>query len=281
MMNPTYRERIQTLCPALAIESMTFNNDGLVNDVVMVNEALAFRFAKNDYAQQALANETRILSLIRPHITLALPDPFHVSRDLMAYPLLPGEALTRQVVEALEEAEQQAVADQLATFLRQLHTTACDQTMPVTVAPCRYADQMRLYARVKEKVYPLLQKHQIAWAETLYASVLADPTTFEYTPQLIHGDLACYHLLFDPPTQRLTGIIDFGVAGLGDPALDLGCLLQYYGMGFINRLYKAYPAAQALAKRAHFYAQAGEMVWVLNGLESGETFWFAAHIGAA
>ncbi len=280
-MNPTYRPRIQAICPDLSIETMALNNDGLFNDVVMVNDALAFRFTKGEYSQRALAGEVRALALIRPHITLALPQPFYISEDLMAYGLLSGEALTRQVVEALDEVDQQAVADQLATFLRQLHATACDATISATVAPCRYEDQARIYAKVKEKVYPLLLKHQIAWAEALYAAVLDDPAIFDYTPQLIHGDLGCYHMLFDPTTRRLTGVIDFGVAGLGDPALDIGCLLQYYGATFVNRLYAAYPAAQAFAKRTRFYAQAGALAWVLNGLESGETFWFTAHIGAA
>ena len=280
-MNPIYLRHIHEICPDLSIETIVLNNDGLVNDVVIVNDRLIFRFAKGDYGRQALANETRILSLIRPHITLARPDPFHVSEDMMAYPLLPGEALTRQVVEALTEPDQQAIADQLATFLRQLHAVPCDATIPATVAPCRYADQLDIYHRVKKTVYPLLQKHQIAWAEALYASVLDDPTTFDYMPQLIHGDLACYHMLFDSPSKRLTGMIDFGVAGLGDPALDIGCLLQYYGMDFVNRLYGAYPEAQALAKRAHFYAQVSGLAWALNGLESGEPFWFVAHIGAA
>jgi len=281
MMNPHYRSHIQAICPDLAIETVMLNNDGMSNEVVIVNDTLVFRFAKGEFGQRALAGEVRALALIRPHITLALPDPFYISAELMAYRLLPGVALTRQVVESLDEADQQAVADQLATFLRQLHATPCDETIAATVAPCRYADQAHIHARVKEQVYPLLLKHQIAWAEALYASVLDDPTIFDYTPQLIHGDLACYHILFDPATRRLTGIIDFGVAGLGDPALDLGCLGQYYGAAFVKRLYVAYPAAQTFAKRTHFYAQAGELDWVLNGLESGEPFWFTAHIGAA
>ncbi|MEZ4869410.1 MAG: phosphotransferase [Caldilineaceae bacterium] len=280
-MNPTYLPRIQALCPDLAIETVVLNTDGLANEVVIINETLVFRFTTGEYSRRALAGEVSVLTLIRPHITLPMPDPFHVSDDLMAYSLLPGAALTRQVWEALDEQDQQVVADQLATFLRQLHATPGDATIPTTVAPCRYADQAGIYARVKEKVYPLLLKHQIAWAEALYASVLDDPTIFDYTPQLIHGDLACYHILFDPTTRRLAGIIDFGVAGLGDPALDLGCLYQYYGAGFVNRLYDAYPTARTFAKRTQFYAQAGELAWVLQGLESGEPFWFTAHIGAA
>ena len=157
------------------------------------------------------------------------------------------------------------VADQLATFLRQLHAIPYDACVPVTPAPCRYADWLGIRRRL----------------ETLFAEMLADPANFDYTPCLIHGDLACYHLLFDEPSRSLAGVIDFGAAGVGDLALDFACLLQYYGGSFIECLYDQYPAARHYAKRAQFYAQALELQWVLSGLESGEAFWFTAHLGNA
>lgn len=49
--------------------------------------------------ERALAGEVRVLALIRSHISLALLQPFPIRQDLMAYPLLPGEALTRQGIE--------------------------------------------------------------------------------------------------------------------------------------------------------------------------------------
>jgi hypothetical protein len=33
--------------------------------------------------------------------------------------------------------------------------------------------------------------------------------------------------------------------------------------------------------RARFYAQSIELHWVLLGIETGEHFWFAAHLGGA
>ncbi|HPC06056.1 MAG TPA: hypothetical protein PLI60_04985 [Anaerolineaceae bacterium] len=33
--------------------------------------------------------------------------------------------------------------------------------------------------------------------------------------------------------------------------------------------------------RARFYAQAVEIQWVLLGLETGDSFWFTAHLGGA
>lgn len=280
-LSANYLPQIQSICPDLPVETVSINSEGLVNDVAIVNGNTAFRFAKDDYGQRVLAIEVRLLELIRPHVTLAIPQPFYIGQEAIAYALLPGESLLRGCLDALNEQAKQQVADQLATFLRQLHAVPYDESVPVTPAPCRYADWIGIRRRVEERIYPLLMKHQRTWLEAFFKGMLDNPANFDYTPCLIHGDLSCYHLLFDVPSHSLTGVIDFGVAGIGDPAVDFACLLQYYGGSFIERLYGKYPAARHYAKRARFYAQAIELQWVLSGLESGESFWFTAHLGNA
>jgi aminoglycoside 2''-phosphotransferase len=111
--------------------------------------------------------------------------------------------------------------------------------------------------------------------------MLGDRSNFDYQPCLIHGDLGAYHILFDRRSSRLSSILDFGVSGIGDPATDLGNLLQVYGESFVSRFLDVYPQLQGLMKRARFYAQALELQWVLSGINSGESFWFTAHIGGA
>lgn len=213
----TYKERIRQINPNLVINSLRSNDEGLVNDVVIVNEDTVFRFAKNDYGVRVLANELRVMDLIRNKVNLALPEPIYRSADAIAYPFLNGITLSREKVFALGEADRQAVADQLGSFLRTLHTLPLTDTLRTeitpTPAPCRYADWIAIRRQVEEHVWPLLMAHQKVWVQNLFDSVLNDTGAFDYTPVLIHGDLGPYHLLFDGTTRRLTGIIDFGVAG--------------------------------------------------------------------
>jgi aminoglycoside 2''-phosphotransferase len=135
--------------------------------------------------------------------------------------------------------------------------------------------------KVEDKVYPLLMVHQVEWARHLFDGILADRSNFDYKPCLVHGDLGPYHILFDRRTSRIKGIIDFGVSGVGDPAIDFGNLLQVYGESFVSRLRRQYPESEHLMKRVRFYAQAIELERVLSGITSGETLWFLAHIGGA
>jgi aminoglycoside 2''-phosphotransferase len=153
--------------------------------------------------------------------------------------------------------------------------------LPSTSAPVHRDTWLDIRHRVQEKVYPLLLKHQIQWADKLFDSMLAVPNAFDFTPVLIHGDLASYHILFDPHENKVTGVIDFGVAGKGDAALDLGNLMTTYGESFIQLMRPTYPVLEIYLPRARFYAQSIELQWVLLGLENGETFWFTAHLGGA
>jgi aminoglycoside 2''-phosphotransferase len=186
---------------------------------------------------------------------------------------------------ALDEPTRQAIAEQLGRFLEAMHNLPLTEEMragiPPTPAPCRRDDWLNLRDRVREHVYPLLLDHQRQWAERLFDHVLEDEHTFEYTPLLVHGDLGPYHLLFDAVTRRVSSIIDFGTAGLGDPATDLGMLIKAYGEKLVGRMVGVYPGLAELLPRARFYAQAIELQWVLLGLETEETFWFTAHLGGA
>src|SRR5262245_39293155 len=95
-INPSHLDRIRECFPALALSSVRANLDGLVNDVVIVNEELVFRFPKNDHwARELLTNEIRVLDLIRPRVNLPVPQFEHQSADFVVYRLIPGDALQR------------------------------------------------------------------------------------------------------------------------------------------------------------------------------------------
>ena len=68
-----YAGQIQAIAPDWVVHTAVFNGDGLVNDVVIVNDRLVFRFAKNEYSITALAGELQVLRAIRPQINKSGP----------------------------------------------------------------------------------------------------------------------------------------------------------------------------------------------------------------
>lgn len=278
------RQRIKLIMPDLIIDQFEINQEGLINDVVIVNRELVFRFAKDEAAARILDGEMKILDLIRPRIDLAVPTPVYRSHDSVVYPFLEGDPLLRDRIRGMDERTQCSLAGQIGTFLCCLHatdTSGAKWEIPATLAPVTRDRWLEIRSRVERTLYPLLLRHQVQWAERLFNSVLEHPDTFDYTAALIHGDLAPYHILFDGRKGQITGVIDFGVAGLGDPALDIGVLMTNYGESFVSKIARVYPDWEAYLPRAKFYAQSIELHWVLLGLETGEDFWFAAHLGGA
>jgi aminoglycoside 2''-phosphotransferase len=171
------------------------------------------------------------------------------------------------------------IAHQLGEFLRALHGMPVTAQLPLSLALASRDEWEELRRDTERLIYPLMLPHQRVWAQDLFDRILGDPLILDFEPRLVHGDLWPEHVLLDRAAGRLSGIIDFGQAGLGDPAGDLGNLLQVYGETFVRRMLSAYPEAARLLPRARCYSRVHELVWVLRGLKSGQTFWFGAHLG--
>ena len=279
-----WHQQIHNIMPDLEIRSLKLHREGLVNDVLIVNNQWVFRFAKTDWGKEQMATEGELMRFLGPQLPINIPSPEICLDDVIVYPLVKGKEFRREVWQNVDEAGQQAYADQLGGFLRELHgitTNGLDWEVPPTLAPVTQETWEEIYDRVVDSVYPHLLRHQVYWVDTLFRTALDSPGFFDFKPALVHGDLALYHILYSPEENRITGVIDFGVAGLGDPATDLGSLINCYGESLAGKMVNAYPEMEDFLPRARFYAQAIELQWALLGVESGEYYWFTAHIGGA
>jgi aminoglycoside 2''-phosphotransferase len=273
--------RIHELAPDLEVRKVEYNDQGLMNEIAIINDDLVFRFARDAAAALALQAELTILNHLRQYLSLPIPTPFASTPCSAAYHMLPGDTLSREVLAGLDSAEVQALAEQTGIFLSELHSAPLLPGLPRSPAPVTPEAWLKIQRRTRKLVYPLLLPHQLAAVERFFERLLGDPGMFDSQPALIHGDLGPYHLLYDSQARRLAGVIDFGVAGLGDPANDLALLLHYYGERFVQRMLEVYPQAAEVLPRARLYARGLELEWVIKGLRSGETFWFTAHLTAA
>ncbi|HEY6174363.1 MAG TPA: phosphotransferase family protein [Kofleriaceae bacterium] len=50
----------------------------------------------------------------------------------------------------------------------------------------------------------------------------------EVAPALIHNDFKFDNVIFDPSLERITGVLDWEMATVGDPLMDLGTSLSYW-----------------------------------------------------
>ena len=281
---PYWHAAIHQVMPTLDIRDLVINHEGLVNDIVIVNKEWVFRFAKGEYGQEMLDLEYQLMRLIAPSVSLSIPAPIIHDFGVIVYPYLTGEIFSRRTWSQFETKQQQLLADQLGAFLQELHSVLTESLgwqIPQTLAPVSYETWSDIYERILIQVFPLLLPHQIDWAEALFDPVINHADFFDFRPTLIHGDLAPYHILFDPDEKRISAVIDFWVAGLGDPAMDFGTLINNYGEGLVKKMAPHYEGFHKIIQRARFYAQAVELQWVLMAVESGDDYWFTAHLGGA
>jgi aminoglycoside 2''-phosphotransferase len=97
---------------------------------------------------------------------------------------------------------------------------------------------------------------------------------------LRHGDFGTGNILYDSQTLAITGIIDFGFAGLGDPTLDAAALAGGYGEQFIARCYAVYPKLERMLPRARLYQGTYALQQALYALRDGNQEDFADGIAA-
>jgi aminoglycoside 2''-phosphotransferase len=282
-----YLARIQADIPTLHVASARLNSDGMMNDVVVVNDNLVFRFAKSEPAKALLAYEAQLLQVIERYVTVPVPRIEHCTDTYMHYRFVPGMPLYRHTLLRADAAMQDLLAHELATFLQQLHSIRLSDVpsppwQTATAPESRRTFYEQRLAALEQHVYPLLWADQKAWISDLFAPVCDGRVDLDaLTPVLIHRDLAAYHILHTPQTGHLAGVIDYGAAGAGDAAIDWACLINTYGEQFVRRIHHDYPIPQATIDRARFLAGALELEWALNGIQSKDMSLLLVHLGRA
>jgi aminoglycoside 2''-phosphotransferase len=111
--------------------------------------------------------------------------------------------------------------------------------------------------------------------ERLWAGYLDEPEHFRFQPVLIHRDLGIEHVLLEPG-GRLAGVIDWGDAAIGDPAIDFAGLLGGLGEAFARQVIARWAGLRArgeteetLLERAAFYTRLAPLHAIQYGLHVG------------
>ncbi|UDF31291.1 UNVERIFIED_ORG: aminoglycoside phosphotransferase family protein [Roseateles sp. XES5] len=164
-------------------------------------------------AERALRREATILAVLRPHVTMRVPDlRLHEGTPLFSeHAIIPGAHLETAGYEALPEAARQALGEGLARFYADLH--ALDRT-GMAAAGALPVERWLPAAAIADKALPLLPAHLQAFADETLAGWRAlppDPHGDTYGFFDGHG----WNMAFDHDAQRLSGIYDFADSGFG------------------------------------------------------------------
>lgn len=271
-----YRVRIRAALPELDIRTIEPLGAGNNNEALLVNGALVFRFARHVAALASLERETALLRALAGKLPLPVPEPLYAGEGFAAYAHISGVPLTAPTLQAMGEADRQAVAERLAAFLRMLHGVPLAE-LPEMVRNGEVSDTVESWAnlceRIRARLLPLMRPEASAAVAVQLDAFLSASDRLTFAPALRHGDFGPSNILYDPATNRLTGVIDFGSAGLGDPALDLASSMFGpfgYGEQFLERVRSHYPASVEAMQRARFNASTFALQEALIGAEQSD-----------
>jgi len=184
-------------------------DDGWDFKVLVVDDAWVVRWPRHRLAVEEIEQEVELLPVLAPLLPVEVPQFEYVSREpwLVAYRFIRGEPLVAED------------PDGVRAFLKALHAVEIEDV------PAQRPDWLETYRRQADEfrrvVLPLLDVDERARGEALLAEV---ETLTGFRPALTHSDLGPTHLLIRD--GRLGGVIDWGDARVGDPAIDYAWLLN-------------------------------------------------------
>jgi aminoglycoside phosphotransferase (APT) family kinase protein len=231
---------------------------GWDNRVRLVDGRWVERTPRFPDREAQLRREARLLPWLAPLLPLPVPVPEVVSQSplIVRHSYLPGVAC------AGVSPEHGAA---VGAFLRALHAIDPAEAAAhgAREASDWHGERVDSLDRMRVEVLPLLPRHLSPAGAALLDRMATPPTD----PRLVHGDLGPEHLRTSG--ARVTGVIDWGDSGLGDPAIDLAWTAHGSAPAFAEAVVAAYrPSATVLAQARDFHLL-GPWHEVLYGLGEG------------
>ena len=180
---------------------------------VDVDDRLIFKFPRHELAEKALIVEARLLTAIRPAVSMPVPDltlfsgPPRFSRHVK----LKGEHLLTQHYQQLPSEARQRLASDMALFYAELHSIDARHMEALGAGPLRpwlHPDD------ILRRVWPILPSASRRYADKAiddWQQLPSDPYGVTYGFFDGHG----WNMAFDYKEKRLNGIYDFADSGFG------------------------------------------------------------------
>lgn len=188
---------------------------GTVNAIYRLGEEYYIRLPRLDWANDALHNEFKVLPVISRNVTLRVPEIVEKGKPNADYPFdwtvsrwIQGDIYRDTLVNEAEAAEE------LAQFIIELHSIQVTGDAPKAGRkPLRELDEETVKAITECQGDIDVENALKVWHELIEAE------PWDFNPVWIHADLLKPNLIVNG--GKLSAIIDFGSAGVGDPAFDI------------------------------------------------------------
>ena len=188
---------------------------GTVNAIFRLGQDMVVRLPRIHWWADDLDREMEVLPKLAGQVRLLIPEPLGRGSPGRGYPFawavyrwIPGQPWTDDLIQDKAQA-----ARDLAAFVASLR--AVDPTGP----PSRRGQPLSMQDRqTRDAIAAFGDELDAATVTALWDEASGLPP-WEGTPMWLHGDLMPTNILLDQ--GRIVAVLDFGLAGVGDPAADM------------------------------------------------------------
>jgi aminoglycoside phosphotransferase (APT) family kinase protein len=271
-------ELVRRQRPDLAGLELRYVGRGWANEMWRLGDALAVRMPRTEHAPEDLRREYRWLRPLASRLPLPVPTPVFLGEpsDLFPEPWAIVEWVSGAPADR-EEVTKESSAEILASFLRALHDAPVPD-LPGERNACRLP--MNAGADFGDDMIENIGKDRVRRLEEIWEDARQAP---EWDRPLVctHNDLHPANAVVKD--GDLSGVIDFGEFGPGDPAVDLSAAWTLLPSGSAERFLQLYGKVDAATvRRAQGCAiRTGSFVLSmamngLRGLPGGKPGWLPA-----
>jgi aminoglycoside phosphotransferase (APT) family kinase protein len=261
---------INALFPDVAVAELRYLGSGTLYDVFLTADGWAFRFPRWNWSGDLFEPEAtvhkfvaqRIASQVRlPRVELLAPPSPQFPYPIAGHRYIPGVG-----AEELDDELMPTFAREIARLLNALHSTPTPLARAAGIHEF-FMDEGRhewlesgFNVAVKLRGRDPVLDRALDWLQ-------AAPWThhFDAPWHLIHGGLESRHVLVDPSTGSLRGVVDWTDTHLGDAARDFVFLVTWKGWQFAEEVLRLY----ARAIDPEFRARLRHMAQWLSLIELG------------
>ena len=242
------RAAIAASFPGIDASALTPLGSGWEFDAWLTGDGWVFRFPRRAHCADLIEPERRVHGLVAGVLPpgVAVPRVELVGAPAAAFPyrfgghrLIPGVG-----ADALAPEHLPALARSLGAALGAIHAVPEGAARAAGVAE-RPADDEggRAWLEHRMRAASALRGLDAVVDEALdqVQGVSLPFARYEGPLRLIHDDLGPDHIIADPSTGRLAGIIDWTDASLGDPARDFVGLAVWLGWDLTGEVLRSYP----------------------------------------
>ncbi|MEM0121170.1 MAG: aminoglycoside phosphotransferase family protein [Thermoprotei archaeon] len=287
-MSTTNPARRRVLCalrscmPQLKVASLRPLRQGWDNYVYILNNSFTVKLSKSDTGKYKLLKEACLLGYLRAKLGGIVPEEVakcgsnacSFENALLVYKFIPGETLAQRGL--LSIGSDHAACRILARTLQSVHAMSppveCAELIPNHDTSQKWANFIvsevwRLVDMAGSAITPLLREALLKRVKE-YTEYLQ---RCGFTSKLIHGDIDPRNIVV-ASNGRIAGLIDWGEAAVGDPAIDYAGLFYVDGhVGNHVLSLQCEEHIQTLLPRVEFHRDIAPLYWVAYGVQQENT----------